>query len=307
MTVDTAALVRLGTALRAAGYAFVTPTPATHARVVARDPGRMAAGLRDVFGWSRPFTPDVLPSGVFEHMAAAGVLARGGDAWRATVRFSTLGPDLFVHSAYPTTAPDAVFFGPDTYRFCTAVEAALAGGHPVRRAVDICSGAAPGAVTVARARPEADVFAADINAAALQMGDVNAALAGTGRVHNVSSDLLDGVDGALDLVVANPPYLNDPAGRAYRHGGGALGERLSLRVMDAALNRLCPGGLLVLYTGVAIVGGVDAVLDAARARLTGWDWHYREIDPDVFGEELEQPAYTHAERIAAVVLTATKP
>ena len=65
--------------------------------------------------------------------------------------------------------------------------------------------------------------------------------------------------------------------------------------------------MLVLYTGVAIIGGVDAVLEAARPRLRGWAWSYREIDPDVFGEELEQPAYGDVDRIAAVVLTANKP
>ena len=299
------ALRRLGEALRASGYAFVTPTPATHARVLGRDPARPAAGLRDVFGWNRPFDPAAVPPGMFELMEAAGVVQQDGPAWRSRVRFSTLGPNLFVHSAYPTTDPGSVFFGPDTYRFCAAVEAALADGRTVRRAVDVCSGAAPGAVTVARLRPEAEVFGADINTHALALGDVNAALAGV-AVANVRSDLLDGLDGAFDLVVANPPYLNDPAGRAYRHGGGAHGESLSLRVLDAALNRLCHGGTLVLYTGVAIVDGVDAVLGTARTRLRGWDWSYREIDPDVFGEELEQPAYAHVDRIAAVVLTANK-
>ena len=32
-----------------------------------------------------------------------------------------------VHSAFPTIAADAVFFGPDTYRFATAIRAAMAG------------------------------------------------------------------------------------------------------------------------------------------------------------------------------------
>jgi hypothetical protein len=33
---------------------------------------------------------------------------------------------------------------------------------------------------------------------------------------------------------------------------------------------------------------------------------YEEIDPDVFGEELERPAYAHVDRIAAVGLTVIK-
>ncbi|MCR3765210.1 SAM-dependent methyltransferase, partial [Pseudomonas aeruginosa] len=39
---------------------------------------------------------------------------------------------------------------------------------------------------------------------------------------------------------------------------------------------------------------------AQRAR--GWDWEYQELDPDVFAEELESPAYREAERIAVVGL-----
>jgi hypothetical protein len=63
-----------------------------------------------------------------------------------------------------------------------------------------------------------------------------------------------------------------------------------------------------------MVDGQDAFLDAARARLAGhhlsrgiFSWHYREMDPDVFGEELEGGAYDLADRIAAVVLTVTRP
>ena len=35
-------------------------------------------------------------------------------------------------------------------------------------------------------------------------------------------------------------------------------------------------------------------------------WTYEEIDPDVFGEELDGGAYASADRIAAVLLTAKK-
>ena len=56
------------------------------------------------------------------------------------------------------------------------------------------------------------------------------------------------------------------------------------------------------------MGGADPFRDAAERVLagSGLEWRYREADPDVFGEELEGGAYVHVERIAAVVLTATK-
>jgi hypothetical protein len=51
------ALVQLVLALRQAGYRFVTPTPATHARVNARSQNQQAHDLAGVFGWTRPFGP----------------------------------------------------------------------------------------------------------------------------------------------------------------------------------------------------------------------------------------------------------
>ena len=303
------ALLRLAAAIRATGYRFTTVTPATHARVNARPGNAWARGLEDVFGWSRPFRHAVLPPALFDLMRQAGVAVphrEGG--WRSAVRLSTLGGELFLHSAFPTAEPDAVFFGPDTYRFAAAVEGHLERrSSPVRRAVDIGCGAGPGAILVAKARPAAEVLMGDINEAALRFARVNAALAGAGNARALRSDLLAGVpDGPLDLVIANPPYLVDPAERAYRHGGGPLGAGLSLAILDAALGRLAPGGTLLLYTGAAVVNGHDPFRAAAEERLAadpGAGWTYREMDPDVFGEELDTAAYAEADRIAAVVLT----
>lgn len=284
-------------------YAFVTPTPATHARVLARPGAAWAADLRDIFGWSRPFRADVAGPAMMTAMQTARVLAPHGDGWRSLVRASSLDGLLFLHSAYPTVEADSVFFGPDTYRFAQAIAGVL--DRPVRRAVDIGCGAGPGAVLVARAHPRADVLAVDINDAALRLARANAAVAGV-AVRAVRSDLLADVDGAFDLIVANPPYMADPSARAYRDGGGPLGAGLSLRIIDVAIERLTPGGTLLLYTGAAVVNGRDPFHDAAAARLEarGLAWRYREVDPDVFGEELETSAYAEADRIAAVVLTA---
>jgi len=65
---------------------------------------------------------------------------------------------------------------------------------------------------------------------------------------------------------------------------------------------------LLLYTGVAIVEGRDALLETVRERLQGsaFSWVYREVDPDVFGEQLLEPGYQQVERIAAVALTLTR-
>ena len=123
------------------------------------------------------------------------------------------------------------------------------------------------------------------------------------------SNLLDGVDGRFDLIVSNPPFMVDPAGRTYRDGGGPDGNELTLTIIDVAAERLAPGGSLVLFSGCGIVEGHDPLRQAAAERLagTGLTWTYREVDPDVYDEELDGPAYARAERIAVVLLTATRP
>ncbi len=307
-------MLALSRALRLRDYSFVAVTPATHRSVNARAENLWARDMRDVFGWSRRFRPGVLDPGLLQAAHEAGAvdgLAEAGDAvWRCNLRAATLGGQIFLHSAYPTEAPDAVFFGPDTYRFAEAVRRALA-GHPgpVRRAADICCGSGAAGILVALACPRASVMLADVNAAALALAGVNARAAGVRNTSCALGDLFQGVAGTFDFIVANPPYLIDRAARVYRHGGGRHGEGLSLRIVQDSLPRLAPGGQLVLYTGSAISGGRDLLREEAACMLdeTGWRWTYREVDPDVFGEELGQGAYRDAERIAAIVLTAERP
>lgn len=303
------ALLALGRLLAAQGYRFVTPTPRTQARVNRRPHNRLANDLAGIFGWSRPFDPAWLPGELYALMEQAELLEPCGRHWRSRLRVSSLGEDLFWHSGFPTRETDAVFFGPDTYRFAQAIEAPLAdtASLPSARIVDIGCGAGAGAVVAARRCPAAHVLAVDINPAALRLTALNAALAGLPCVEVRHSDLLSGVAEAPDLILANPPYLLDPAERTYRHGGGPLGAGLSLAIVEAALARLAPGGRLLLYTGVAMRNQQDPFLDAVHQRLASArvpiaKWHYRETDPDVFGEELLRPAYAHCERIAAVVL-----
>jgi methylase of polypeptide subunit release factors len=302
-------LVRLGKGLRSVGYEFTTTTPASHVRVNARPENKAAKDLRDVFGWSRPFSRDLLPADLVALMHDAGILLEENGMLRSALRVSSLDGQLFFHSAFPTTEADAIFFGPDTYRFARVIKAGLRDRTaPIANAVDIGCGAGPGGILVAKHAPSARVLMTDINESALRLARVNAALAGASSAIAQRSDILAEIDGAFDLIVSNPPYLNDALQRAYRHGGGDFGADLTLRILDAALGRLAPAGTLILYTGTAIVQGRDLFGNAALPKLAASDlaWTYEEVDPDVFGEELEAQAYRAADRIAAVVLTVTK-
>lgn len=301
MTGTDEGLADLLRALRALDYRFVAVTPETHRRVIARDPGRIAGDLRDVFGWNLRFEPDSLPPPVREPLERSAMVSRENGLCRSRVRVASVADRLFLHSAYPTTESDAVFFGPDSYRYVRFLEEELPRLTPVRRLVDIGAGSGVGAIMAAAQLPGARLVATDINPLALRFARINARHAGV-ELETIEGSGLEAVEGPVDLVIANPPFVADPAGRLYRDGGGMHGARLSLDWALASARRIEPGGTILLYTGSAIVGGRDELREALAARLPalGCGLRYAEIDPDIFGELLEQPGYEAVERVAAV-------
>ena len=305
--------------LQRENYRFTTISPASHERVNNRPQNGMANNLTDIFGWNRSFKRESIDAKLFHIMQSANIAIEVEKGWRSQLRVSSINELLFLHSTYPTLGNEAVFFGPDTYRFANVITQYLATHQqPIHRAVDIGTGSGVGAVLLALAlsRPaskiESEIVALDINNDALDLARVNMRVninaANMHHITFVQSNLLHSVTGNFDLIIANPPYLLDEAERAYRHGGGQLGADLSLHIVDAAIKRLNPNGTLLLYTGVAIVNGHDAFLAkvAVKLNFVGFTYEYSEIDPDIFGEELNNKAYSMADRIAAVVLTARK-
>jgi hypothetical protein len=308
MTFSAQPLAALLEALDREGYAFTTVTPETHARVLRRRPGEVAGDLRDVFGWSLPFTGGLLPSEMLDLLREGGALEERNGAYRSLVRASSLSGRLFLHSAYPTEAEDSVFFGPDTYRFARFVEASLSEVEAVRHLVDLGAGAGPGGISAAGLLEPERISLVDINSDALTLACANALAAGL-DVHTLEGGLGD-VEGEVDLIIANPPFIADSKGRDYRDGGDMLGAGVSLDWARQSLERLAAGGTMLLYTGSPIVNGEDALLSALAELAEEQDatLRYEELDPDIFGEELDQPTYAQAgaERIAAVGAVLTK-
>ncbi|MEO6097842.1 MAG: class I SAM-dependent methyltransferase [Fibrobacteria bacterium] len=320
------ALVAIGRFLEASGYAFTAITPASHALVNARvrmENGGKARSLRDIFGWSLPFSADALPShllawleksGELEKLENAGGFASGLGRLRSKIRFSTLKGCLYVHSAFPTVEADSVFFGPDTYRFADLIDRVLSDhigrlghpGGPVRRVLDIGCGSGAGGLFLAGNRlcQTARVFLSDINFRALRYARVNALLGRKGNVSVLLGDTVRAFKGQMDLIVSNPPYLVDAEARLYRDGGGASGCDLSIRIVRESIPLLAPAGQLILYTGTPVMEGRHVFREAVAPILdaSGLAYEYAEIDPDVFGEELAHPAYASTERLAAVSL-----
>ena len=318
--------IELLNCLRSRHYQFITPTPQTHQRVVerrlqaaAQSPKPQTTDLRDTFGWNLLFQLNTVDSALLDCMVHSGAitdcdLATPDTPIRSTFRVSSLNDDLFLHSAFPTVQSDAVFFGPDTYRFARFIAQALrippvaASTDAPIRVLDMGCGTGAGGVAAVRVLGRHTLLTLnDINPQALRYAAANVAAAGI-TCQWLAGDAMKAVVADYDVIIANPPYLDDDQQRAYRHGGARMGRELSLRMAATALAHLAPGGKLLLYTGVAMVGGHDPFLAELMVLFDGFDgtWSYSEIDPDVFGEELERTVYADIDRIAAVGLFATR-
>ena len=194
-------------------------------------------------------------------------MERAGDELRATVRFSTLDGGLYVHSSCPTTANDAVFFGPDSYRFARLLRERVVGA---RSLIDVGAGSGVGGLCLAD-RVER-IILTHVSKSARSFARVNAELA-----------------------------LVDAEKRLYRDGG-ALGLELTARIAREALEHLPGGGQLVVHSGALFIDGVDQLRREVMPRMPAGAT-YEELEPDVVGEE---PAYARVDRIAAVALLARK-
>jgi len=128
------------------------------------------------------------------------------------------------------------------------------------RILDVGTGTGVIALTLAAELPQTDVTAVDISPEALALARENAERLGlSGRVKFVQGDLLEGVEGAFDLIIANLPYI--PGGeiaslsREVQHDpvlaldGGPVGTEVIARLIGQARGHLKPGGRLALEIG----------------------------------------------------------
>lgn len=297
MVADRRPLLDLLRQLKSHDYDFVAVTPATHRLVLARERGAPPT-LRDIFGWNRPFVPGDLDPALLATLEACGGIAGAGGQLRSTIRVASVSGDLLLHSQFPTDAHDAVFLGPDTYRFVRFIGQELPRLINAKWIVDMGAGSGAGGIVAAKMAPSARVTLVDVNPAALAFARTNADAAGA----CVETLYADRIPTGADVVIANPPYMLDLARRAYRDGGSMLGGAMALDWVTQALEALAPGGSMLLYTGAAVTNGAMPLVEAVQEACdrAGATVRVEELDPDVFGEELAAPAYRSVERIAAI-------
>ena len=172
-------------------------------------------------------------------------------------------------------SPDVLIPRPETELIVEAACDRLSRRDAVRTIVDVGTGSGCLAIALAREFPDARVLAIDISAAALGVATRNAERHGVDRrVTFVRADLLESVQGPVDLVVANPPYVPsgvelspdivryEPAIALY---SGTDGLTLVKRLVSSVRPRLADGGLFVVEFGLGQDDEVDTL-----ARDAGW-------------------------------------
>jgi release factor glutamine methyltransferase len=150
---------------------------------------------------------------------------------------------------------------------------AMPGGAP--RAVDLGTGSGAIALALATEVTHAEVFAVEVAPRAFIWARENVERIGAPNLRLVFADLavaLPELDGTVDVVVSNPPYiplgaiprdpevrLHDPEIALY---GGADGLDVVRAVSTTAWRLLRPGGTLVLEHGESQAADIRALLTA---------------------------------------------
>jgi release factor glutamine methyltransferase len=140
---------------------------------------------------------------------------------------------------------------------------------------DVGTGSGCIAVAIAKEVSDAAVIATDVSLAALEIAGRNARHHGVeARVEVISSDLFSGLnDRRFDLVVANPPYVEQGAiaslapevrrEPAVALNGGADGLQTIRRLIPAAAEHLSAAGWLVMEIGATQGSAVEELARAA--------------------------------------------
>jgi release factor glutamine methyltransferase len=170
-----------------------------------------------------------------------------------------------------------------------AIDAARGMDEPL--VVDLATGSGAIALAIATEVPAATVLGVERNPAALAWAQRNAEQLALPNARIIEGDLADALpdlDGRVDVVISNPPYipdgmiprdpevrLHDPADALF---GGPDGLDPMRAVVATAARLLRSGGLLVVEHGEHQGAGVRALLPATT-------WREPATHPDLTGRD----------------------
>jgi release factor glutamine methyltransferase len=151
------------------------------------------------------------------------------------------------------------------------------------RIVDVGTGSGAVVVALAKHLPRARLAATDISAAALDVARGNAARHGVAdRIEFVECDLLADprLAGPWDVIVSNPPYVREDEFESLPRDvrlheprmalvAGPTGAEVIARLAAEAVERLVPGGWLLLEAGPTVAAAAEAALAAVPGLVPG--------------------------------------
>jgi release factor glutamine methyltransferase len=152
--------------------------------------------------------------------------------------------------------------------------------------IDVCTGSGCIAVAIARLRPRARVIATDLSSRSLDVAKQNATShAVCERLTWLEGDLLEplaerGLEGAIDLIVSNPPYIAEadwatlqPEVRLFEPRGalvaGPQGTEIHERLLRESGRYLLPGGALIMEIGAGQARAMRRIVD----QVPGFRFH----------------------------------
>lgn len=193
-----------------------------------------------------------------------------------TGRILFMGIELLV-------APGALVPRPETELLGASAVGAL---HQLNtrepRVIDMCCGAGNLACAISLRVPSARVWASDLTDGCVDVARRNVAYHGiSDRVSVLQGDLFDAfsglrLDGTIDLIVCNPPYISEARLRGDRaalldlepreaFAAGSYGLSIHMRVVKDAPRYLRPGGILLFEVGLGQERQVTTLLERSKA------------------------------------------
>ena len=161
--------------------------------------------------------------------------------------------------------------------------------HTRVRIIDVGTGSGAIALALAKEFPDAEIYATDISAAAIEVARANAVRHQLEtRIQFHQGDLLDGLAvTGWDFVVSNPPYVGEteedevqlevrkfePRDAVF---GGQTGVEVITRLLPQAYAALRPGGWLMMEISGTIASAVQHLLATSEDA-----WEAVEILPDL--------------------------
>ena len=145
---------------------------------------------------------------------------------------------------------------------------------PVKSVLELGTGSGAIAVTLACEWKEVHVTATDISENALSLAKINAEKFNVeNKIHFLTSDWFETVNGAFDLIISNPPYIGlieqdeisaevikyDPEIALF---GGSDGMEAYKRIIPKLAKFLNPDGLVALETGASQSNQVKNMMNA---------------------------------------------